>query len=446
MIPAVSPSDEKPHSFWTNDGDGAEFSHLEFYAAADTYAQNLLRHRCERPIEHPNSLALSRCHTRLADKCRGCADLYRGDWRRIAYSGVFDSDGDSVAGHDFYFMTLTDESHGRTHYVPWSWKNNRPGSWDRNGCTACWAVYGEKAWHHPERDKFKRGTPLTEDAIDAYDVEGAIGFNMYSYEAVKTMIKRARNRWGADVAVFGVKEPQSRLSTHYHLTWRFPVDSAPRDAEELRAIIDGCRVADCETGQVYSFGEQTDVQSVEDYTNKHGHKGLAAVLGYVLKALNYSLVTATGVDLKGKEDRPFYDGGSIDEQLRRRFVGKLTETARTKRCPQCPVSGPEECGSPRHENVGVSQRPFVKTNNWSFQGLTRVGLKEKRKLYQQSRVADRLSTQTVRKSVLERNIEVRDAAEFLHLYRNTPVAEHGQMLHTLRARSRAAERTRARAP
>lgn len=408
---------------------------------------------------------MGRCHSRSINKCQGCASLYRGDWRSIAYSGIFDQRGEVETGFRYYMVTLTAPSFGAVHHVPKSWDEGKPGRWDKDGCSGCYAVTGKKLWHHPDRDRQKAGVPVD---LDSYDHAGQVAWNNRSYELWKTYWKRIRRRWepadgvGFDrLAHFGVKELQARMAVHFHVVIRFPVDAAPDSAEELKALAKELYSKDSETGRVYTFGDQCDAQELTAQTTNHlRHQGHAAVVGYILKALNYTIKDSA----RAPEHKPGTAGPWEIEQGHNPWMvhlARLRKAAASLPCARCIEHSANECPSPKHYNYGIPSRPFMKTLNWSFTGRSRVGCKEERvrnarsAAGQQRRSSSQDRTQSQGRAAImwrrrpasvtetderalqphiQRNLHIRAAASFQRRFRKTPVSEHGERLWTLRCR------------
>lgn len=445
---------QRPHRFHDAHGHPVELSNLDFFEAADAYAENLRLYRCEAPVELPGGFQMGRCHSRSVNKCQGCASLYRGDWRSIAYSGIFDQHGEVEAGFRYYLVTLTAPSFGAVHHVPKRWDEGKPGRWDKDGCSGCYAATGKKLWHHPDRDRQKAGVPVN---LDSYDYAGQVAWNNHSYELWKTYWKRIRRRWepagavGFDrLAHFGVKELQARMAVHFHVVIRFAVDAAPGSPEELKVMTRDLCSTDSETGQVYVFGEQSDVQELTaQTTNHHGHRGHAAVVGYVLKALNYTIKDTVSA---GGEQKEGVTGARLVQ------LARLRDAADGLPCARCADYPAGDCPAPKHHNYGIPSRPFLKSLNWSFTGRTRVGCREERTRHVRN-VAERQRSATGQgtpsqgraamlrrrrassvtagdvgelQACIRRNVELRSAAAFQRRFRNTPVSEHGQRLWRMR--------------
>lgn len=455
----------KPHGFQDSHGHNVELSHLEFSAAANTFAKNLQDLRCESPIELAEGFQMARCSSRSKKRCQGCAELYRGDWRSIAYSGIFNQSREVEGGYRYFLLTLTAPSFGPTHYVPKTWEAHTPGPWQRDGCAACYSATGKTVWHHPERDRQKAGLPAN---LESYDYEGQTRWNNHSYELWKTFWKRVKRRWeqkhgdeSQRLAHFGVKELQSRLAIHFHVVIRFPVETAPGSAHELEELVGGVRSSDSFTEAVYSFGSQCDAQELTSTTsNRYGHLGHAAVVGYVLKALNYTIKdTAAPVPDEVGQVSPHQ--GEPDSNRRRVYLARLRAAAKTLPCQRCTDYPTEECSAPKHFNYGVPNRPFMKSRNWSFTGRTRVGCKSERVAHAEkaAMMRSRLSVAHVREAetrrrtsalgrhrpscvrkagiqllrpLVARNAEVKAAGAFQRRFRNTPVGAHGEILWKLR--------------
>lgn len=458
--------------FLNSFGDVLDFdSPDELNEAVNDYADLVSRHTCENPVDVPGSPYKMRCNSRSAKFCAGCSLLYRGDWRRIAFSGVFTDEGDVLSGFDYYFVTRTGPSFGGggNHYVPRRWKNDKPGPTDL--CIPCTTLTGTKTWHHPERDWPFRGQPLD---METYDFDAHYQFNKHHQLLFESDVKRIRRKWKIQglskeqnilqPAYFGVKEPQSRLVVHLHTIWRFSKHSGPADAEELKATLEGSEAVNPDTGELMSWGEQFDVQPITGATtNKLGTAGHAAVIGYALKtALSYTMKDAT--ELPADDD---WHPSTEDERNRQRFVQRLRQaTYDDPNCTGCIKAAKNastisilraagshekadtyECKHPRHSTFGVGTRPMNKSASWSLTGATRLGCMEERRRWVEEKQAHESAAEVDPGQALlsqdAHNERMMIEGERLHNYRGTPVEELGQEEYRQRRRQRAQQKQEA---
>lgn len=439
----------------------SRFPDLDSLAEVNTYAGFRERHACESPISVPNTFLTARCNNRSAEQCGGCSDLYVGDHKRIAYSGVVDEDGHVAHGYDFWLVTRTLPSFGATHYVPTKWVYGKPVR-KRLGkknsvddlCTAC------GSFHHPEHDRALAGQPVD---MGTYDFEAHYQHNKHSYELFTADIKRLRRAYDdaetenpfGKLAYFGVKELQSRVAVHFHTIIRFPAGRGPRTDDEVKSALNGVQIESPDTGETLTWGTQFDVQHInEKATNKYGHTGHFAMIGYLLGAIRYTIKDAAAHPGHKREGLPFYQGYTDAERDRHRFLDLMT--AQTyEDCEGCLALGAEAeepCKSLRHERYGITNRPFMKSGNWSFTGLTRRRLKAERLAWVKARRAEQgrpmipaADAEAVRamgwvKSLAEHSIRMHETARWLRAQRGTRVAEQGTELYRLRAREKALSR------
>ncbi|MER7525069.1 replication initiator [Microbacterium oxydans] len=89
---------------------------------ADAFAEAMRRSNCARPYEAQPGVFVH-CQSRRTAVCPWCAAQCRGDWQRLARSGMYDADGQPVKG--FRFITLSAPSCGAVHRVPKPWDKAR---------------------------------------------------------------------------------------------------------------------------------------------------------------------------------------------------------------------------------------------------------------------------------------------------------------------------------
>ncbi|WP_338144008.1 replication initiator [Microbacterium amylolyticum] len=305
-----------------------------------------------------------RCQSRRSAACPSCAAQYRGDWQRLARSGMYDADGRPVEGYRYFFITLSAPSFGAVHRVPKPWDKVR------RRC-ACGAA------HSPE-DVELRGLPVN---IDAYDYNGQVRWHGGLSRLWSSSVDAMR-RQEPSLEYFVVREVQARMALHAHAIVRVPAGS-PSSAASLGAAARRAEAAHPATGEMMAWG-QKGVQDRE-ITARRRHEvdlpvnmstAATRVISYVSKALNYSLKDITpGQDVAGSDPSPD----------RLAFVERLRAAARLHvRCKDCPDEGPVNCIRAAHRNLGYGghtvtmSRPTENRTGWSFSQLTRKQIREER--------------------------------------------------------------------
>jgi hypothetical protein len=305
----------------------------------DSEAKALLSRTCSRPIRLSSGVFV-RCGSRIKSRCPSCAELYRGDWARIARSGIFDG---PVADFRFYLLTLTAPSFGQVHRVPRSVEVVH-----RCGC-------GDL---HTAADASLRGVPLN---AATYDYLGQVAWNRDSGVLWDRTRKRLRDRWDS-LEYFLVREWQDRGVLHLHLLVRIARVEAPT-ATQLR---DDARTASAFSridGSHIEWGAQADCKPFR--ADGDG----ARTVWYLSKALNYVMKDTA---LQGL-DRTSHSW---------EHLARLEAAARAIRCsPGCDwecVSLVHRRYGSRSQVVSASRRTKNRTG-WSFTGLTRTVQRRLRK-------------------------------------------------------------------
>ncbi|MEL5992466.1 replication initiator [Microbacterium phosphatis] len=323
---------------------------------------------CSKPYEVSKGVYV-RCQSRRSSACPSCAELYRGDWARVARSGIYDSDGQPVLGFRYFFLTMSAPSFGRIHRVPKS-------SAERRRC------HCGKA-HSPE-DVHLRGLPVD---LDAYDYAGQVAWHVGLGRLWNASVSAMRDLV-PDLEYCAVREVQARMALHMHIIVRVPSTSLTT-AKALGAVARRATAAHPVTGKQVAWGQR----GVQDREIKSRHvdapgtmpsdsAAAARVVRYVSKALNYSL----------KDINP---GDSADPPPERfAFVQRLRKAARFDvRCTKC--SGrPGDCAGKAHSSIGYAghtisiSRPTTERPGWSFSGLTRASLREQRRVWMEANASE----------------------------------------------------------
>jgi hypothetical protein len=327
---------------------------------------------CSRPFEATPGVFV-RCQSRRRAVCPSCAELHRGDWTRIARSGIYDADGNAVVGHRFHFVTLSAPSFGQVHRVPKP-KDRRPPS--RCGC-------GE---FHGSDEHDLRGLPLD---LDSYDVSGQVSWHLALGRLWNSSVSAMRDI-APDLEFFVVREVQARMAMHLHVIIRVPA-AFHVAADELGRAARAATAAHPVTGEVVEWG-QRGVQDREilaihqdaDSAMPSESKAAGRVIRYVSKALGYSL-------------KDVVPGGSdtLPSPERAAFIARLRHAARdVVRCVRC-EGRPRDCEARAHDSLGfaghtvsVSRRTSARPG-WSFSALTRTRLREERLAWVQANTSDR---------------------------------------------------------
>lgn len=310
-----------------------------------------------------------RCQSRRSAVCPSCAGLYRGDWERIARSGIYDADGPSVSGYRHFFITLSAPSFGKVHRVPKPWDNNRR----RCHCGAT---------HRPEEVDLL-GLPIN---LDDYDYEGQVRWHGALGRLWRSSVVAMRRRC-PDAEYFAVREVQGRMALHVHAVVRVPVWATV----DVKTMGDAARSATAThpvTGQQVRWGQKgirdreirANVSEAKD-VNPDNSRAAARIVSYVGKALGYSLKDVTPGSSSAENDRP----------QRIAFLYRLRAAARhLVRCPDCPESGPGQCDRRAHDNLGYGghvvtvSRPSNDREGWSLSHLTRKRLRKERRAWMEA--------------------------------------------------------------
>lgn len=277
-----------------------------------------------------------RCGSKDERGCEACAQMFKGDVKRVIGSGCRASERDGVTaealvGFRFYFWTLTAGSFGRTH-----WEDAR-----------CFC-----GRHHP------RGSGWAGVALDprAYDYEGQVSWN----NRVGRLWNRTTSRLALDLPDAehaSVREWQARGALHVHALVRVP-DSV--SDEDVRAALAAAGEA---TYYGYGWGAQQDVRLIgSDDGLAHGVRYLAKALTYTVKSL-------------GAGHQPEPDALPARVQ----HFAAMDKAARFFTCmhKHCGIG----CPSTAHKRGGFGGHRFAKSKGWSLVGLTRTALQEERRAW-----------------------------------------------------------------
>lgn len=363
---------------------------------------------------------LVRCSLRRVAVCFGCAELYRMDWRTIAYDGVFGADRQLLDEFDFFVLTLTALSFGPVHSV----------TEERKRCR-CGLI------HNPETDQAYMGQPVD---VEKYGKSDAMRWNLGSPRLLDQLHKRIRTAFSispAEYSFIGAKEPQKRMSLHFHIVLRIPKGKVT-DKKQIDRIIQSCEVLDHGTTKTKAakkrkrirFGEQSYIDWLTEETRFGPAQGHARVIAYILKAINYTTKDATGTELMpvgaNLDDPAWAERVKFLEALERAAKNarchkcRLIPCSRRNQCPDCAQRGrwnpecptvlhdprreqcadgnpcsthehigavdyckgyPVECTATVHQNYGIPQAPLLISTGrgaWSLSGYTRKMLRERR--------------------------------------------------------------------
>lgn len=330
---------------------------------ADAFAEAMRRSNCARPYEAQPGVFV-RCQSRRSAVCPSCAAQYRGDWQRLARSGMYDADGRPVKGFKYFFITLSAPSFGAVHRVPKPWDTKRLRC-------ACGVV-------HSASDVDLRGLPVD---LNGYDYDAQVRWHGAVSRLWASSVDAMRRRVYT-LEYFVVREVQARMALHLHAVVRVP-DFMPVSAAELGATARRATAVHPVTGEVMAWGQKGALdreirprRSHEEGVSPDMSTAAARVIGYVSKALNYSL----------KDVVPGYDAADSDPSPERmEFVRRLRRAARfTVRCRACPPSGAADCSKRAHRSLGFGghtvtmSRPTEFRSGWSFAQLTRKRIREER--------------------------------------------------------------------
>lgn len=318
-------------------------------------------HICARPYEVEPGRFI-RCQSRRTAVCPSCAGLYRGDWQRIARSGIYDADGHPLLSYKYFFITLSAPSFGSVHLVP---------KWERDAGRRC-----KCGQTHGHDDVHLRGLPIDQDSYryeDQVRWHGALGRLWKSAAA-------AMRRLCPDAEYYAVRELQSRMALHVHAVVRVPAWTAV-DAEAMGHAARMATATHPETGEVVEWGKR-GVQDREiraritesDDVTPDMSRAAARIVSYVSKCLAYSTKDIT----PGERDET-----ATHERVE--FVKRMRQAARIGvRCVDCPPGGPSDCPRRAHDNLGYGghvvtvSRPTEQREGWSLSHLTRKRLREER--------------------------------------------------------------------
>lgn len=317
-------------------------------------------HICTRPYEVEPGRFI-RCQSRRTAVCPSCAGLYRGDWQRIARSGIYDAEGHPLVGYRYFFVTLSAPSFGSVHLVP---------KWERDVGKRC-----KCGQTHTRDDVQLRGLPID---LDGYGYEGQVRWHGALGRLWKSAA--AMRRLCPDAEYFAVREVQARMALHLHAVVRVPAWSTT-DAETMGHAARSATATHPATGEIVQWGKR-GVQDREirarlaeaDDVTPDMSRAAARIVSYVGKALGYSLKDVT----PGERDE-----AATPERVE--FVKRLRQMARLGvRCADCPPGGPSDCAQRAHENLGYGghvvtvSRPTENREGCSLSHLTRKRLRQER--------------------------------------------------------------------
>ena len=292
---------------------------------------------CQRPLQVKENVWV-RCNSRLLNRCKGCAALAQGDWRRIAWSGI----NDAPESSKFYMLTLTAPSFGATHRVAKQGEEPRP--------CQCGTTHNQKA------DEGLRGVPLN---LENYDYRSAVEWNYNAPVLLANFIRSLKRKY-PEIAYLSVREWQHRGVLHFHVFLRTEVTLKPEDVER-------CAKSATTTGQSgrsIVFGSRLDLAAINPTETPQ-------IVGYPLKTLGYQV--------------RYIDKSVITEDATTEHQRRLHEAAqRSIICPgnrgvECQL---EDCRSAVHRQWGAKSAAITTSRGktaWSLNHTTRRSLRNERK-------------------------------------------------------------------
>ncbi|WP_353988629.1 replication initiator [Ruicaihuangia caeni] len=336
---------------------------------------------CSQPLEVAPGLFV-RCQSRRRSVCPSCSDLYRGDWDHIARAGIYTLDGTPVAGHRFYFITLSAPSFGQVHRVPST-------ATQRARRCAC-------GRSHAQGDADLRGVPID---LDRYKYRQQVSWHLGLGRLWNSTVMAMRDL-APDLAFFAVREAQARMALHVHALVRVPEAQAV-PAEALGRAARRATAIHPVTRRIVRWGQRGAKDSEIAPMTALAAEALptegapptesvaaSRVARYVSKAVTYSL----------KDITPGDEASAIGASpLRLEFIRRLHAAARFEvRCPKCGHAGPRNCAARSHSNLGYSghtvsvSRATPERAGWALTGVTRASLRERRREWMEENAADLL--------------------------------------------------------
>lgn len=308
------------------------------------------------------SVSYVRCGSKDERVCKSCAELFKGDTKRIIGSGIPDN---SQGDYQFWFWTLTAPSFGRVH---------------REGLRCyCGAT-------HPTGS----GWAGVAVSVESYDYAGQVEWNSglgTLWNKSSTALREAL----PDAETASAREWQTRGVMHVHTIVRVP--SWVSDEDVLAALK--------HAGQMKSRGRSWGVQQDSrrlgaDDDVRHGVRYIAKALTYTVKSVAGGLPAVAA------------------ETARVEHFQRLDWAARAMRCgnPRCEKShgasdhAPDRCcsGCPSlaHRRYGFAGHRFVKSRGWSFMDISRRSLAEERKAFAQKMTTSRATERATVRHAIDR--------------------------------------------
>ncbi|WP_423227128.1 replication initiator [Micrococcus luteus] len=341
------------------------------------------RNVCSSPVvvkKEDGSTTFVRCGSMDERLCKSCAELNKGDIKRLIGSGI---DAEKAEEFRFYFWTLTAGSFGRVHR-----EGRRCSCGTTHSTGSGWA-----------------GVALNPDK---YDYAGAVLWNSGLGGLWNKTTTSLRDTL-PDAEVASVREWQARGTMHVHALVRVPV------WVEDEAVHAALLRAGGVSSHGHVWGTQQDVRLIAtDDGLRHGVRYLAKALTYTVKSVGVVMPTTTA------------------EPARIQHFQRLEWAARAMRCrnPRCEKGQHKAqdhddsrccsgCPSLVHRRFGFGGHRFARTRGWSLVALTRQALKDQRKAYAEekshgggvSRLQERVAVEDARDREAHKNADAARRAE-----------------------------------
>ena len=325
-------------------------------AAVSAWIEGLKDRLCWFPqlVSVDGVLQPVRCKNRRRSVCPPCSAVYRNDWLNIAYSGMFEEDGEPVEGYDFYFLTLTAPSFGEVHRL-----NNCPCGVSHSDEDVAAGLLGVSL------DASAASAGLSQRS--RYDYGAHIAWNSGHSRLWAATQKRLERAFGDDVEFFISRELQKRLSVHYHCLLRvpssYPVELVsevlaglvPRPSKNHRPV---------ETSDGLRWGTKVDLKRLGS--------DMRGAARYVVKVLAYSAKNITADTVP--------NAAAALHPARVLYETKLEKAARRAKCSRKDCSR-KTCSGRAHTEFGNTGRVVYQSSGWSLTGLTRGSLQKERADY-----------------------------------------------------------------
>lgn len=270
---------------------------------------------CSRPRKVNGQY--TRCWSNDAATCRACSELNSMYMKKVIAGGLQSTDS------QFFLLTLTAPSFGKTHSVP------HDESAELRVC-GCGMVH--------EFEDALTGVPLD---LSRYGYRDAVEWNHYSSQLFAVSMKRL-SRSLSGVEWIAIREFQMRGSLHLHVVVRTPkaLDSTVV-YEELK------KLSSTRSGK-FGWGRRADVRAIQRDSHEATVRYLAKAVTYTVKALGKS------------------EDGLSDEQ--RDFFSRLDAASVRLKYSNRAVRG-----------FGYGGNTFSKSSDWSDD--SKASLKEEARIF-----------------------------------------------------------------